>query len=74
MVEELWNAEGECGQPAWGRHARKRYGKYKIRGRCGKQRQEDERFYSDWVPGLVPFQLVWANHPAKSRFSQARLF
>ncbi len=42
MVEELWNAEDECGQPAWGKHGRKTYGKYKICGRRGKQRQEDE--------------------------------
>jgi hypothetical protein len=33
-------------QPHWGNHARKKYGKYKICGRCGKQRQEDERFHS----------------------------
>jgi NAD(P)-dependent dehydrogenase (short-subunit alcohol dehydrogenase family) len=31
-------------QPDWGKHARKKYGKYKI---C------DERFYSYWVPGLI---------------------
>jgi NAD(P)-dependent dehydrogenase (short-subunit alcohol dehydrogenase family) len=31
-------------RPDWGRHARRKYGKYKI---C------DERFYSYWVPGLV---------------------
>jgi len=31
-------------RPDWGRHARKKYGKYKI---C------DKRFYSYWVLGLV---------------------
>jgi NAD(P)-dependent dehydrogenase (short-subunit alcohol dehydrogenase family) len=31
-------------RPDWGKHARKKYGKYKI---C------DEQFYSYWVPGLV---------------------
>jgi len=55
----------ECGQPARGKHAGKKCGKYKI---C------DEGFYSCWVPGLVPFQLVWANYPAKSRFNEVRLF
>src|SRR5229473_2443810 len=40
-------------RPHWGNHARNMTGKYKICGRCGKQRQEDERFYSYWVPGLI---------------------
>jgi NAD(P)-dependent dehydrogenase (short-subunit alcohol dehydrogenase family) len=31
-------------RPDWGKHARKKYGKYKI---C------DDRFYSYWVPGLI---------------------
>jgi NAD(P)-dependent dehydrogenase (short-subunit alcohol dehydrogenase family) len=31
-------------QPHWGRHAKKKYGKYKI---C------DPQFYSYWVPGLI---------------------
>ena len=31
-------------RPDWGRHATKKYGKYKI---C------DERFYSYWTPGLI---------------------
>lgn len=31
-------------RPDWGRHATKKYGKYKI---C------DERFYSYWAPGLI---------------------
>jgi NAD(P)-dependent dehydrogenase (short-subunit alcohol dehydrogenase family) len=31
-------------RPDWGKHARKKYGKYKI---C------DEKFYSYWAPGLV---------------------
>ena len=31
-------------RPDWGRHATRKYGKYKI---C------DERFYSYWVPGLI---------------------
>jgi NAD(P)-dependent dehydrogenase (short-subunit alcohol dehydrogenase family) len=31
-------------RPDWGKHARKKYGKYKI---C------DDQFYSYWVPGLI---------------------
>jgi hypothetical protein len=31
-------------RPDWGRHASKKYGKYKI---C------DDQFYSYWVPGLI---------------------
>jgi len=50
-VFSSWNLAREYGftdldgtRPNWGRHARRKYGKYKI---C------DEEFYSYWVPGLV---------------------
>jgi NAD(P)-dependent dehydrogenase (short-subunit alcohol dehydrogenase family) len=44
LAREYGFADLDGTRPDWGKHARKKYGKYKI---C------DEKFYSYWVPGLV---------------------
>jgi NAD(P)-dependent dehydrogenase (short-subunit alcohol dehydrogenase family) len=44
LAREYGFTDLDGSRPDWGRHAMKKYGKYKI---C------DERFYSYWVPGLI---------------------